>query len=284
MIYTKIKQLLWGKVAGVILGQTSPIIIYAYIDLSLVAIYGNYLIIVNGISALQRAVFNDIDGGVGNLVASSGLKHILEVFRELFCVRFMMSIVLTFAAYTMMQPFIEWWIGPQYLLGHTTLVLICMMLFVYLTRYIVESFIGAYGLYGDIFAPAIEAVLNISLSIWLGYYWGLNGILTGVLISLFLMVICWKPFYLYLRGFCIPIRHYVGIYARNLGVAIAAGAITLFIFGNPAVDMPRHGFDGIVYGMFETLVFAVLLNAGLLLCRCGMERFVARMRNAIRRR
>lgn len=283
-VYIKIKQLLWGRVAGVILAQTSPLIIYAYIDLALVAIYGNYLIIVNGLCALLRAVFNDMDGGVGNLVASSGLKHILEVFREIFCVRFMISAVLTFGAYMMTQPFIELWIGPQYLLGHTTLVLICMMLYVYLTRYIVESFIGAYGIYGDIFAPIVEAALNIGLSIWLGYYWGLNGILVGVVISLFLMVICWKPYYLYLRGFRISIRHYIGIYARNLAVAVAAGAITLLIFGDSSSVSARHGLAALGYGALATIVFAVLLNVGLFLFHCGMERFADRMYSTIFRR
>lgn len=280
-IYTKIKQLLWGRVAGVILAQTSPLIIYAYINLALVTIYGNYMLIVNGLTALLRAVFNDMDGGVGNLVASSGLKHILKVFRELFCVRFMISIILTFGAYTMTQPFIEVWIGQQYLLSHTTLVLICAMLYIYLTRYIVESFIGAYGIYGDIFAPIIEAIINIGLSILLGRYWGLNGILTGVLISLVIMVVCWKPFYLYLRGFRISILHYVGIYARNLAVAVGAGAITLFIFGSPATDPDMHGLSALAYGALETIVFAALLNTGLFVFRCGMEHFASRIRTAI---
>ncbi len=284
VIYTKIKQLLWNKIAGVALAQTSPLIIYAYIDLALVAVYGNYLILTNGIAALTRAVFNDMAGGVGNLVASSGLRHILTVFRELFCVRFMISYVLTFAAYVMAQPFICLWIGPEYLLGQTSLILICLTLYIMLSRSIVESFIGAYGLYGDIYAPVIEAVLNIGLSVWLGYYWGLNGILSGVLISLFLVVVCWKPFYLYLRGFRVSVMHYVGIYARNLAVAIAATAITLYGFSLMPWQHSLTGFAALGFGAFEVVVFTIVFCIGLLVFRCGLEAFVVRLRNMIRRR
>ena len=68
-VITKIKQLFFHKVAGFALTQTSPIFIYAYASLSLVALYGNYMLIVLGITSLMGAVFNGMNAGVGNLVA-----------------------------------------------------------------------------------------------------------------------------------------------------------------------------------------------------------------------
>ncbi len=41
-VITKIKQLFFHKVAGFALTQTSPIIIYAYASLTLVALYGKF--------------------------------------------------------------------------------------------------------------------------------------------------------------------------------------------------------------------------------------------------
>lgn len=277
VVYTKIKQLMYNQVAGFALAQTSPLIIYAYIDLSLVAVYGNYLMLSNGIQALLRAVFNDMAGGIGNLVASSDINHILKVFRELFSVRFAMSAVLTFGALVLTQPLIVLWIGSQYLLPTSTLWLIVAMLFIQLTRTIVQSFIGAYGAYGDIWAPVIEAVLNIGLSIWLGYYWGLNGILIGVLISMFLCVVCWKPYYLYLRGFKVSIGHYIGVFLKNMTVSVLTGTVIVFAFSQFVTPADASALDRLLYGIAEVVVYMLVLVVALYVTRCGIEDFFVRM-------
>ena len=47
-ILTKVKQLFFHKIGGFALSQTSPIIIYAYTTLTVVALYGNYMLIIMG--------------------------------------------------------------------------------------------------------------------------------------------------------------------------------------------------------------------------------------------
>ena len=69
-----------------------------------------------------------------------------------------------------------------------SLLLMTAILFVNLSRTTVDAYINAYGLFGDIWAPIVEASLNVGLSIILGYYFGLHGVLSGVLISLLLVV------------------------------------------------------------------------------------------------
>lgn len=49
--------------------QTSPLIIYAYISLDMVALYGNYQVIILGVNRLCEALFNSIGAGIGDLVA-----------------------------------------------------------------------------------------------------------------------------------------------------------------------------------------------------------------------
>lgn len=60
-IVTKTKQLFFHKISYFILSQTSPIIIYAYASLTLVAIYGNYMLIVFGVVTLMSALLNSIN-------------------------------------------------------------------------------------------------------------------------------------------------------------------------------------------------------------------------------
>ena len=95
-ILTKIKQLFFHKIGGFALTQTSPIIIYAYTTLTVVAFYGNYMLVILGIQTLMIAIFNSMNAGVGNLVAEGDRKRILSVFEELFSVRFLFTCVMCF--------------------------------------------------------------------------------------------------------------------------------------------------------------------------------------------
>ena len=86
-ILTKIKQLFFHKIAFFALTQTSPVIIYAYASLTFVALYGNYMLIITGVTALMTAIFNSMNAGIGNLVAQGDKQRIMAVFEELFSVQ-----------------------------------------------------------------------------------------------------------------------------------------------------------------------------------------------------
>ncbi len=159
----KIKQLFIHKIGTFVLTQSSPIIIYAYTTLATVTYYGNYLIIITGVQQLMSAIFNSLTAGVGNLVVQSDLKKIWSVFDELFSIRFFISAVICFVVYQVTPYFITAWIGKEYVMSDVTLLLMVITLFINLTRYTVETFINAYGLYQDVLAPAVEAALNIGL-------------------------------------------------------------------------------------------------------------------------
>lgn len=91
-----------------------------------------------------------------------------------------------------------------------------------------DAFIAAYGLFQDIYAPAIEAILNLGLSVLLGYYYGLPGIITGVLISLLLVICCWKPYFLYTCGFKISIWSYLFLIGKIMCLVIISWGISYF--------------------------------------------------------
>ena len=196
-IITKIKQLFIQKVSGFVLFQTSPIIIYSLSSLSLVALYGNYHLIIQGLISLLAAIFNSMLAGIGNLVASSSKEHILDVFFQLLSLRFYIIAILSYGAWLFSQYFIGWWIGSEYLLPKSSLLIMVATFCVYTNRYVVYDYLAAFGYFGDVWASIIEVVLNIGLSIGLGIIWGLNGVLSGVLISLIIISCIWKPFYLF---------------------------------------------------------------------------------------
>lgn len=218
----KVKQLFVHKIGGLVLTQSSPLIIYAYTTLSVVALYGNYLVIIAGIQLLLSSLFNSVNSSVGNLVAENNIKNTLNVFYELFSLRFFIVVVTCYCAYILVPDFIKLWIGEKYLLSQSTLIIIIISLYFNAIRVVVDSFIFAYGLYSDIWAPLIEAALNIGLSIVFGAFLGLNGVLLGGMISSILVISCWKPYFLFSKRFYGEFNNYITIYFRHIISAIIA--------------------------------------------------------------
>lgn len=275
-IITKIKQLFFHKIGGFALSQTSPIIIYAYATLELVALYGNYMLIITGITALMGAVFNSMNAGVGNLVAEGNKSRILEVFEELFSVRFLLSCTVCFGVYTITPSFIAIWIGPQYILDNTTLALMCFILYINLSRYTVDAYINAYGLFNDTWAPIAEATINISMSIFLGRFFDLHGILMGVLLSLIIIIFIWKPYFLLKKGLKESISIYIKLYIKHILTCILAIFLIQFITNYININSCDSFFSLISVGLLYVSLFAVILFSGLYLTVKGMRQCVHR--------
>ena len=226
----KTKQIFIHKVGYFILQQTSPLIIYALVSLTMVTYYGNYLVIIGYTTTMMNAVFDGMAASVGSLVSENNKKHTMEVFWELFSSRVWISGCACFAIYVFMAPFIYLWIGEQYLLSNTTLLLMILIMFVRLTRTVTDNFNHAYQLFGDVWSPVVEGAINLGFSFWLGSIWGLEGILSGVLLSLLATALFWKPYYLFSRGFKTPTRFYYYHYFLLLLILGGTAWLALFLF------------------------------------------------------
>ncbi len=275
-IIIKIKQLFFHKFAGFALHQSSTIIIYAYASLTLVALYGNYMLIIIGVTGVMNAIFNSIGASVGNLIAEGNKARILAVYEELFSVRFWLSCIVCFGVYYLTPPFVTLWIGPEYVMDSGVLLIMVATLYIQLTRSINESYVFAYGLFSDIWAPIAEACINVGLSVLLGYYFGLEGILSGVLISLLVIVFCWKPYFLFKRGLKEPLWKYIWMYFKH----ILAASISLMTMISLKIILPSISSDGwldlMSSGLVHVLCFATVSFASLCVLSGGIRNFIRR--------
>ena len=266
-IITKTKQLFFHKIAGFVLTQTSPLIIYAYASLSLVAIYGNYMLIVVGVTMLVNALLNSISAGVGNLVVEGDKKKIKSVFWELTILRMWLASVICFGMYVLGHPFITLWVGSEYILPQSAYVILILITFIGLSR-TNDAFISAYGLFQDIWAPVAEALLNLGLSILLGYYYGLTGILSGVLISLLVIVYSWKPYFLYKKGFHDHITEYVCHYVKYLSMLLLACVASNYVLEH-FVRLECQSYVQWSFSGMKAMAVYVFIS---LLLLCGMDK------------
>lgn len=274
---TKIKQLFFHKIGSFALTQSSPIIIYAYASLNTVTLYGNYILITAGIQSLVCSIFNSMGAGVGNLVAEGNRDKIIGVFDELFSIRFLIAATLCYCTYTLTPPFITLWIGPQYILPVSTLLLIVGLLFIALVRPTVDNFINAYGLFSDIWAPVTEAALNIGLSVLLGHFYGLNGIITGVIISQVVIILLWKPYFLFTRGLTGFMVRYWQTFTIHVIIGLPIALASIWIVNRIPIDAASGLLPFLLMAAINLAVYSLALYAVLYLLVSGMRAFTRRI-------
>ncbi|MBD5223470.1 MAG: sugar transporter [Bacteroides sp.] len=276
-LITKIKQLFFHKIGTFVLTQTSPLIIYAYTTLTVVALYGNYQLIINGFTGLIIAVFNSMAAGVGNLVASSAQDKIMKVFRELFSIRFVVIFSICLVIYVVTPSFIKIWIGDQYILSPLTLILMIGIFYVMTSRLTVDAFVNGFGLFGDIWAPIAEGILNIGCSIILGAKYGLNGIISGVLISLIASMIIWKPYYLFTRKLKGYYKCYLIDYCKHIVAAAAATVVILQVTKQVSPEICTNFLSLALYAIVVFCISAVILSVILVILPTGLRYFFKRL-------
>lgn len=273
----KIKQLFFHRIGGFALTQSSPIIIYAFTNLNIVTLYGNYIMITTGIQGMVCAIFNSMGAGIGNLVTEGNYLKIINVFNELFSVRFLIASILCYCTFSLTPSFITLWIGSEYILPESTLLLIVALLFISIIRLTVDNFINAYGIFSDIYAPIIEAFLNVGCSIFLGKFYGLNGVICGIIISQILIVLIWKPFYLFTKGLRGSLIHYWIEFIKHLTMSFIVAIVTINIMKLFSIKSDVDIISFILASILQFLIYSLGLISVFLIFTSGMRAFIHRI-------
>ena len=279
-LITMTKQLFIHKISLFVLEQTAPWIIYAYVSISMVTYYGNYMMIIGYSVTLLNVIFEGMGASIGNLVSEGNKKHALDVFWELFSSRIWISGIACFTIYIIIEPFISIWIGSKYVLGENTLLLLLIGMYIRLTRSVVDSFKLAYQLFADIWAPIVEACINLGCSILFGYWWGLNGIILGSNLSLILIVLIWKPYYTFTRGLKASWVKYYIQYTFHTLLLIGCGIISIYLIQH-LFRKPNNYLQLAGYSTITIVSFTIVSYTLLFLSAKGMRDFTYRIRKII---
>lgn len=270
------RQLFVHRFGAFVQFQITPLLVYAFVSLQMVAYYGNYSIITDKLFLLINNLLGSTEASVGNLIAEGDGAKIRKVFNELFSLRMLIAGTMCFTLYQLLEPFISLWLGSGYILPREIMILVIINLFIAVTRGVTDQFLYGYGLFWDVWAPLVESVINISVAVIGGYYWGLPGILLGGIASLTLIVGIWKPFMLYTWGFRRNVTLYWLQYGYQLTLIAAPAVLMSWIWKYIPLE-PSLSFLN-----WFTCAFLMVLSYGgvtVLLMYCG----TAGMRSMVHR-
>jgi O-antigen/teichoic acid export membrane protein len=142
--------------------------------------YANYMLIVGVATLLLDIVFTSLTASIGHLAVDGTPERSRAVFDELGLVAAGLYGIVAVAMLTMLDGVVSVWLGSQYTLDETILLIIVINFLVYGLMAPVMAFRQATGLFRDAkYALALTAVLNIAFSFVFGTIFGLAGILVA---------------------------------------------------------------------------------------------------------
>jgi O-antigen/teichoic acid export membrane protein len=277
-ILKKTSQLFFHQITTYIVFRLGPLVMYAFTSLTAIAYYGNYVAIIDKARDVLNMAFNSTQAAVGNLIASHNKQHSLDVYWEMLDSRMAISTGALLVLGLITEPFISVWLSSKYLLGHTVLFIITFNSWLMINRITTDHFIDGYGIFQDIWAPIVEAVINLSSAILLGHYFGIAGVLSGNTISTLIIIYVWKPYFLFTRGF--KLKPWKDFFRPILSRYALVGINILFFAWLNNILCPKHiqGFGSIlIYGIILCVVIMPIVYGEFYIATPGTRRFNKRM-------
>lgn len=279
-ILIKVKQLFIHKISFFVLVSTDQFLVYAFVNLESVAFFANYQLIFDRLSILMNKLFSGVQAGVGNLVAENKSTQIQKVFWEMMSLRHFFGGLAFITLFYLTEDFVRIWVGEKYILEPLVLILMLLNLYIAQVRKPVDDFINAYGLFSDVWAPITEAVINLIISIIFGSMYGIPGILFGTLVSTFIIVILWKPYFLYREGFKLDFWQF---WKRNIKlICLFAVTMAIVFYILRLVDKSIDSFvDWGIYAIKVSALAFICYSSVLFLFDPGYRAVVKRIQNLL---
>lgn len=275
-VLKKTRQVFVQKIKDFILYRSDEILVGMFVSVVKVAFYSNYTMITFKLIYLVNILSDGLSAGVGNLLAEGNEKNIMKVFWEITAVRFFILGIIIFSLLLFLQPFIGCWLGRQYQLDDIIIYLLIFNLFIYLQNAAVYIFIGASGLFSDVWAAWAELIINLTVTLLLAPIYGIVGILLGKITSVFFINVFWKPYYLFSSGF----HKSVWVFWRGMSPYY----ILFFLFAGASLLIRYMVIDQHINSIISLLIYGILALIPLLTfyfyllfqLTPGMKFFIAR--------
>lgn len=229
-IITNVKALFLHSIGSYCVFGTDNILISAFINIKTVGLYSNYSLITTQVNTLIAPIISGLESSIGNLIATESEEKSYEIFKVTYLINFWVYSLSVIALWNLMEPFISWWIGPEYLIDKLTVIVILVNLYINGLRSSIGTFKTKAGLFTqDKYMPLIEAVINLGVSIVLVRYLGLAGIFIGTTIST-LSIVFWNvPRIAYKHVFKRNVLEYFILYGFYVVLTLGVGWVSTIL-------------------------------------------------------
>ena len=237
-IFSDISSIFLYKISWCLLNGSTNILMSILVGTIFVGLYSNYHTITINLETFIALFFTSLTPSIGNLVATSSPEKRFAAFRTMQMVSFCICGIVCVCVFNLTQDFIELWFGKDLLLDRLTLFAITLNLFFSTCMRPVWTFREGTGMYRQIrYIMFVTAILNILLSIVLGKWLGVSGIIFAISISKFATYFWYEPNILFKKFFNRKVRYYYLDYAANIAILIAGGYFCTWVISHLFSDI-----------------------------------------------
>lgn len=225
-LFTNIKALFIGKL-GYILSQCSDnLVISSVVNVTAVGLYSNYTILVAAVTGFVTTFSNGVTASLGNLIASETKEYTYVVYKKIDFINYWLYTFTSICLLCLIEPFITIWLGNAFILSKSILVLSVLIYFLKGINSALDIAKNAAGLFQpDRYVPAIEAIFNLAISIYLARQFGVTGVLVGTLLSFIACSFWYKPLIVYKYVFGKELKHYIIWEGKKILIAFSLAAV-----------------------------------------------------------
>lgn len=260
-----VKALFITKISYFIVSGTDNMLLSSFVSLTSVAIYANYITILNLLNKTFNTVFDKAKAGVGNFIALGEEGKLYSLFKNTFFINFLLTSYTTIGLFVVCNEIITAWLGSEFI---WPMAIVALLAFNNYSRFILqacECFRGAVGLYSPRpfvkYAALLEGILNLvfSLTFIFTFQDKVFGVFLGTSLSTTVSTAI-VPWIVYKFLFKRSLKEFYAIYFKYFAVTLVTLIIcsvtaNLLYTANHLINI----FIGIVVCTAVTAVIYILL-------------------------
>lgn len=257
-LFKNIKALFIGKVGYIISECSDNLVISSIVSVTSLGLYSNYVTLITSVSGFVTTFSSGVTASLGNLIASESKEYAYEVYKRIDFINYWLYTFSGICLLCLIEPFVAIWLGRDFILSRGVLVLAVVIYFLKGINSGIDIVKNAAGLFfPDRYVPALEAMLNLVISVALAFRYGILGVLAGTLISFLVFSFWTKPYFVYRDVFKVPFTKYIVWEGKKILIALILALISYYLISLISIQ-------NIILSFCIKAIVALILSNGLL--------------------
>lgn len=208
-LWNNVTHMFMYQLGYVILNNTDNILISIMVGTVAVGFYSNYSMIIMEINILMQLFFSAFQSSIGNLGAVESADKQYEVYKTISLISFVMNSIISIVLSVIIQDSIKFLYTDHYLLGNEIVWVCIFNFYIYNMLQPIYCFRNTIGLFKQTKTIMLyTSLVNLVLSVILGKFMGLFGILFATGIARVVTNLWYEPLKLFKIYFKKPVKYY----------------------------------------------------------------------------
>lgn len=274
-----VRALIIVRVCTIMVNSTDNMIISALKGLKSVGLLSNYTLLVSVLETVLAQIFDNLTASIGNLNAEGDSNKSEKFFNFLNMMNYWFYSFAGVGIFVLGNEIIKLWLGGNYLLNEYVVWILAFNFYIKGMQNAVWNYKNTYGLfkYGR-YLSVVTALVNVGLSILLGKYIGIFGVLVATSIARVTTNVWYDPYAVYKYGMKSDVRRYYVSYVKYFVMFTCSLLLTYkvadlyTIFGIESLGL------SFIYKLICVILIPNVVTVGLLFKKDEFKYFISKIR------